>query len=58
MPSKGGHGQVHVGIDQISYKSGYIYFGNGVGDVREKVEGQQFTRGVENTNMTDCIFSL
>jgi hypothetical protein len=24
-----------------------------VGEVREKVEGQQFTRGVENTNMTD-----
>jgi hypothetical protein len=30
----------------------------GVGEVREKVEGQQFTRGVENTNMTDCISSL
>jgi hypothetical protein len=29
------------------------------GEVREKVEGQQqFTRGVENTNMTDCISSL
>jgi hypothetical protein len=27
----------------------------GVGKVREKVEGQQFTRGIENTNMTDCI---
>jgi hypothetical protein len=25
----------------------------GVGEVREKVEGLQFTRGVENTNMTD-----
>jgi hypothetical protein len=25
------------------------------GKVREKVEGQQYTRGVENTNMTDCI---
>jgi hypothetical protein len=24
------------------------------GKVREKVEGQQFTKGVENTNMTDC----
>ncbi len=32
--------------------------GVGVGEVREKVEGQQFTRGVENTNMTDCISSL
>ncbi len=32
--------------------------GGGVGEVREKVEGQQFTRGVENTNMTDCISSL
>jgi hypothetical protein len=30
----------------------------GVGEVREKVEGQEFTRGVENTNMTDCISSL
>ncbi len=35
-------------------------FGKGewVGEVREKVEGQQFTRGVENINMTDCISSL
>jgi hypothetical protein len=34
--------------------------GVGVGEVREKVEGQQFTRWgwVENTNMTDCISSL
>jgi hypothetical protein len=32
--------------------------GGGVGEVREKVEWQQFTRGVENTNMTDCISSL
>jgi hypothetical protein len=32
--------------------------GGGVWEVREKVEGQQFTRGVENTNMTDCISSL
>jgi hypothetical protein len=31
----------------------YVYFGKGggVGEVRAKVEGQQFTRGVENTNM-------
>jgi hypothetical protein len=37
----------------------YVYFGKGErGEVREKVEGQQFTRGVENTNMTDCISSL
>jgi hypothetical protein len=38
----------------------YVYFGKGgvVGEVREKVEGQQFTRGVENANMTDCISSL
>jgi hypothetical protein len=38
----------------------YIYFekGGGEGEVREKVEGQQFTRGVENTYMTDCISSL
>jgi hypothetical protein len=36
----------------------YVYFGGGVGEVTEKVEGQQFTRGVENTNMTDCISSL
>ncbi len=27
-------------------------------EVREKVEGQQYTSGVENTNMTDCISSL
>jgi hypothetical protein len=32
--------------------------GGGVGEVREKVEGQQFTKGVENTNMNDCISSL
>jgi hypothetical protein len=32
--------------------------GGGVGEVREKVEGQKFKRGVENTNKTDCIFSL
>jgi hypothetical protein len=30
----------------------------GVGEAREKVERQQFIRGVENTNMTDCISSL
>ncbi len=38
----------------------YVYFGmgGGMGEVREKVEGQQFTRGVDNTNMTDCISSL
>ncbi len=38
----------------------YVYFGKGggLGEVREKVEGQQFTRGVENTHMTDCISSL
>ncbi len=29
-----------------------------MGEVRAKVEGQQFTRGVENINMTDLIFSL
>jgi hypothetical protein len=29
-----------------------------VGEVREKVEGHQFTRAVENTNMTDCISGL
>jgi hypothetical protein len=38
----------------------YVYFGKGggVGEAREKVEGQQFTRGIENTNMTDFISSL
>jgi hypothetical protein len=38
----------------------FVYFGKGggVGEVREMIEGQQFTRGVENTNMTDCISSL
>jgi hypothetical protein len=38
----------------------YVYFGKGgggVGEVRKKVEGQQITRGVENTNITDCISS-
>ncbi len=35
----------------------YVYFGKG-GEVKEKVEGQQYTRGVENTNMTDFISSL
>jgi hypothetical protein len=34
----------------------YVYFGKG-GGVGE-VEGQQFTIGVENTNMTDCISNL
>jgi hypothetical protein len=32
--------------------------GGGVGEVREKVEGQQFTKGFVNTNMTDCLSSL
>ncbi len=36
----------------------YVYFWGGMGEVREKVEGQQFTREVEKTNMTDCISSL
>ncbi len=43
------------------YTVRYAYFGRGeggVGEIREKVEGQQFTRGVENTNMTDFISSL
>ncbi len=37
----------------------YVYFGKGEGEgeVREKVEGQQFTRVVENTNMTDDFIS-
>ncbi len=34
-----------------------LYEGGG-GGVREKEEGQQYTRVVENTNMTDCISSL
>jgi hypothetical protein len=32
--------------------------GKRMGEVREKVQGKLFTRGVENTNMTDCISSL
>jgi hypothetical protein len=36
----------------------YCTINLGRGEVREKVEGQQYTRGVENTNMTDCISSL
>jgi hypothetical protein len=35
-----------------------VVFEKGGGEVREKVEGQQYTRGIENTNMTDCISSL
>jgi hypothetical protein len=35
----------------------YIRKGDGVGEVREKVEGQQFTRGVENNNMIDFTVS-
>ncbi len=31
--------------------------GGALWEIREKIEGQ-FTRGVENTNMTDCISSL
>jgi hypothetical protein len=27
------------------------------GEVIEKLDGQQYTRGIENTNMTGCIFS-
>jgi hypothetical protein len=29
-----------------------------VGEVRQKIKRKQFTRGVENNNMTDCISSL
>jgi len=38
----------------------YVYFEKegGVGEVREKVDGQQFTKGVENTNINDFISSL
>jgi hypothetical protein len=38
-----------------------IHTGKGGGGVDEPVrrlEGRQFTRGVENTNMADCISSL
>ena len=47
----------------IQYTVLYVHFwggarGGGVGEVREKGEGQQFTRGVENINTTDCISSL
>jgi hypothetical protein len=34
-----------------------LWEGGVVGEVREKVEGKQFTRGVENTNVTSCISS-
>jgi hypothetical protein len=33
-------------------------WGGGEAEVREKVKGQQFTSGVENTNMTDCVSNL
>ncbi len=40
----------------------YVYFGKGgrgEGSQREgTVDGQQLTRGVANTNMTDCLSSL
>jgi hypothetical protein len=36
----------------------YFGKGGGAGEVRENVEGQQFARGVENTNMTDYISIL
>jgi hypothetical protein len=32
--------------------------GGGVREVREKVDGKQFTIRVENTNMTDCVYKL
>jgi hypothetical protein len=32
--------------------------GGEVGEVREKADGQQFTRGVENTNQLECISTL
>ncbi len=38
--------------------STFTLWGGGVVEVNEKVEGQQFTRGVENTNMTNSISSL
>jgi hypothetical protein len=41
-----------------SFQVFFVWGGVGVGEVREKVEGQQFTRGVENTIMTDCITIL
>jgi hypothetical protein len=44
----------------VCIKCMFSYFGKGggVGEVREKLEGQQITRGVENTNLTECISSL
>jgi hypothetical protein len=36
----------------------YDYFGKGGGRKEGTVEGQLYTRGVENTNMTNCISSL
>jgi hypothetical protein len=38
----------------------YVYFGKegGVGEVRVKVEGQQFTGGVENTNKKAPVYKL
>ncbi len=42
----------------LGWCSNFVGRGEGVGEVREKVAGQRFTRGVENTNMTDCISSL
>jgi hypothetical protein len=34
-----------------------VYIGKGGGEVREKVEGQQFTKQVKTTNKTECISS-
>jgi hypothetical protein len=38
----------------------FVYFGKrgGVGEVRVKVEGQQFTGGVENTNKKAPVYNL
>ncbi len=44
-----------LSVNTVSFTLGR---GGGVGEVREKVEWQQFKRGAENTNLTDSISSL
>jgi hypothetical protein len=51
--------QPHTVYYTVQYTVRLLWEGGGeVGEVRENERGQQFTRGAENTNMTDCISSL
>jgi hypothetical protein len=50
-------GMYTYGIISYHLMQNTVYLISLVGEVRENLEGQ-FTRGVENTNMTDCISNL